>query len=427
MILSTRLHSGLLLIGSVFLSSSMYAHTEKNIETKVESDIIMPTLDIHGSMGMGYYSIDQAYPASNYSGMGLGYFFRPSLYAISSVSAGDTTVEATSGFTIKPTASLLNQSMSGAPSAGAAGFNLMDSGEVNLNEWTLTFTNPSTGRVEMGRSPTMSVKSGMASFSPFHRMRGGYEDAVTSYTQGVSSCLPVAPLIAYFGATGMLLDAPHVGYITPEYYGFTVAAEAAPSDYISDIGGVGKHAYAVSAQYEKENGDFRYDARVGYASNVLNGYPDVTVARHGELLTPDYLIYGDQFNASAAISYKQWDASVSYGKETGSAAPVSGVIAGMDYGAIQPTIIEGTVGYSFENAYIGGMTGVQATYAVADHYLRYVSNQVTSSQAKMVGVGFGQFIGNMALEMRLQRYTTTNNLMSDHSGNIFSVGALYLF
>lgn len=419
------LRYSLICLGALGLTSGVCAADKSS--DKAEGDVQMPSLDIHGSMGMGHYSINQADPASTYSGMGLGYFFRPSLYAISSVTSGDTTIEAISGLTVKPTASLLNQDMSGNPEAGAVGFNLMDSGEVNFNEWTLTATNPTYGRFEMGKSATVSAKSGMASFSPFHRMRGGYEDVVTTYTQGIPGS-PVAPLIAYFGATGMLLDAPHMGYTTPEHKGFTLTAEMAPSDYIGDIGGVKKHAYAMTAQYQKECGDIRYDARLAFAGNVLNGYPDVTVANDGVLLTTEQLIFGDQFNASIALGYKQWDASFSYGKETGSSEPSSGLVSGMVYGDIKPYIYETAVGYTFNNVSIGGNIGVQATYAVADNYLRYVHNGIDASSAKMVGIGVGHFIGNMTVEMRAQRYTTSNSLMADnHSGNIFSVGTLYLF
>lgn len=418
--------TSLLSFGLISVSAGVWA-AEKSVDVKVEGELLMPTLDIHGSMGMGYYNIEQAAPASTYSGLGLGYFFRPSLYAISSVSAGDSTIEAISGLAVKPTASLLNQDLTGNPQAGAVGFNLMDSGEVNFNEWTLAVTNPTAGRFEVGKSPTMSAKSGMASFSPFHRMRAGYEDVVTSYAQGLPGA-PVAPLIAYFGATGLLLDAPHISYVTPEYYGFTVAGEVAPSDYIGDIGGVKKHAYAVTFQYQGECGDLRYDARAAFANNVLNGYPDVTASNAGALLSTDQLVFGNQFNSSVAFGYKQWDASISFGQETGSKEPVSGVVSGMVYSDIRPSIIEGTLGYSFDNTYLGGTTGFQASYAVADHYLQYVSNAVTASQAKMVGIGVGQFIGNMTVEMRAQRYTTSNNLMSSsQSGNIFSVGTLYLF
>lgn len=401
-------------------------------EADTKEELLMPSLDIHGSMGMGYYSIGQASPADSYSGLGLGYYFRPSIYAMSSISSGDYTIDAVSGLTIKPTASLLNAPVTNSQAdtiAGAVGFNLVDSASANFSEWTLAVTHPSLGRFEAGRSMTVSAKSAMASFSPFHRLRGGYEDAVTAYAQGLSTTptdpSAVAPLVTYFGATAGLLDAPHVAYATPDLNGLTLTAEYAPSDYLGDIGGLKKNAYSLTAVLQKECGDWRYDLRGSYANNVLNGYPDVTYANAGQLLTPDALVFGSQINASFAVGYRQWDASVSYGAEVSTENPDSPV-TGVAYDNIQPNILETTLGYSFENW--GGITGLQATYTVANHYLEYVSPYVTSSQATMVGVGVGQFIGNMTIELRAQRYTTSNNLITDsQSANIFSLGTLYLF
>ena len=289
----------------------------------------------------------------------------------------------------------------------------------------------------------------MATFSPFHRLRGGYEDAVTALTE-VATYSPYtayAPLITYFGATSALIDAPHISYKTPDFKGLTVTSEYAPAAYLTDVGGTAQGAYAVAGQYSNTYDDFKYDARISYADNVLNGYPAILAYNQlnnyaQNLLYYNQLVFGSQFNASAAIGYKGIDASISYGHETNSSSPLQyfngGFTSGLDpleaqdAANIKPSIIEGTVGYTF-NTMMGGKTGILATYALARDYARFFDESITSSKATMWGVGVGQFIGNLSMELRVQRYNTNSTITGtvftpvSYSGNIISLGTTYLF
>lgn len=392
------------------------------------------TLDFHGSMGMGYYSIQQLNGQSTFNGLGLGYFFRPSLYAISSLQVGDVLIESTSGITIKPNASLLNQGLDGELAPAQRGFNLVDSADANFDVWTLSMNHAHYGKWEVGRSTTLSAQAGLASFSPFHRLRGGYEDALTTLTQGFTPITPNTdltqvqgiPLIAYFGASGMLLDAPHVSYKTPDFHGVSGFAEWVPTAYLGDIGGVSSQAYAFGLHIQEQDADFKYDARVAYANNVFNGYPTLLLINQGVLDAA--LVRGSQINTSLAVGYQGFDASISYALENHSKTPKNPVDPLVNFSAVKPYIIEGTVGYSVENKYFGGKTSVQGTYTLAENYLSYLNSYVTGSRASMAGVGLGQFVGNMAFELRVQQYKTSNNILNKSAtGNIISFGTMYLF
>ena len=386
-----------------------------------------------------------------YGGLGLGYLFRPGLQIASSVEVGETVLQAISGISTRPTSSLLNNSFSQTmQSVSVNSDDIADSAVTLFQRWTLSISNPNYGTLEAGKAITESAKSIMATFSPFHRLRGGYEDAGTALTEVATystSLKAYAPLITYFGATSALIDAPHISYKTADFKGLTVTSEYAPAAYLTDIGGTAQGAYAISGHYSSTYDDFKYDARISYADNVLNGYPAIlsSLAMNfatQNLLYYNQLVFGSQLNTSAAIGYKGIDASVSYGYETNSSNPLQyfdgGFTSGLDplesgdAANIKPSIIEGTVGYTF-NSMMGGKTGILATYALARDYARFFDESITSSKATMWGVGVGQFIGNLSMELRVQRYNTNSTATGNtftpvsYSGNIISLGTTYLF
>lgn len=451
------------------LSINAYAAAHQKGQYSIEEALEhpkMPSLDIHGMMAMGYYNVSQAtmpaytspstppttYPAmgGTYSGLGLGYLFRPGLQIASSVEVGETVLQAISGLSTRPTSSILNDSFNRTQQS-ITGNNTTNSADALFQRWTLSISNPNYGTLEAGKALTESAKSIMATFSPFHRLRGGYEDAVTALTEVATYSIytAYAPLITYFGATSALIDAPHISYKTPDYRGFTVTSEYAPAAYLTDIGGTAQGAYAVAGQYSNTYDDLKYDARISYADNVLNGYPAILAYNQlnnlsQNVLYYNQLVFGSQVNASAAIGYKGIDASLSYGHETNSSSPLQYFGGGFasssldplevgDAANIKPSIIEGTVGYTF-NTMMGGKTGILATYALARDYARFFDENITSSKATMWGVGVGQFIGNLSMELRVQRYNTNGTITTgssfspvSYSGNIISLGTTYLF
>ena len=177
---------------------------------------------------------------------------------------------------------------------------------VNMNvalyqQWLLSVTHPHYGRMEAGRSLSVSAQAAMASFSPFHRLRGGYEDAViaiVAWGEDQQSQQMYTPLVSYFGVTTGLLDAPRVSYTTPSVQGLRFGGEIVPSGYRTDIGGAKKNAYALTADYTYAEGNLRYDARISYAHNTLNSY----LPRDLSMPSFDGLLFGNQVNASMALS-----------------------------------------------------------------------------------------------------------------------------
>ena len=322
----------------------------------------------------------------------------------------------------------------------ASGTAFIGSNDVVMSVWTLAAMHPKVGKVEVGHSPTVSAQTSLASFSSFHRIRGGYEDVYRSFTttgtRPDGAVLPCTPIVGYFGTLGMLLDVPHISYATPSMLGLSLVGELAPAAYIDNVGGVNKNAYALSMLLKEECGNgISYDARLGYASNVLNGYGGLMIANaanqgKGISLIDEQLVAGKQINASLAISYKGWDTSISYGNEFSNLTPTQAITGShpIDYTTIKPSIIEGTIGYKIPNTLLGGYTEIQATYGVFSNYLQYAHPVFTSSEAKISGIALGQFIGNLAIEARMQHYVTSNNLEeSKNSANILSLGVLYLF
>ena len=306
----------------------------------------------------------------------------------------------------------------------------------------------------IGKDVTASANAidARSTHSPFHRLRGGYEDAVTAlvsvgaYGTNLPQPIPAyAPLITFFGATAGLIDAPHVGYESPSFGGFTYVSEYAPSKYLTDIGGVNKNAYAVTAQFKSPDihDKITYDARVSYAHNVLNGYPGIIskakAAQTDALLTIYELVFGDQLNASASVAYAGFDASLSYGYEFASKSPEAIFDSGLNVtttvtapGKIKPYILEGTLGRTM--AFGPGKVGVMASYAVAKDYARYFDAQMTSSKARSYGAGVGFFVGTLSAELEFLHYQTksvfatgSNKSGATFSGNIITFGVIYLF